>query len=168
MVTPNERTETASTEGRLSKLVWGVCAGAVVLGTLGLWFVAAPPIALWRWGRGRRLQRAIARTIGGKALLLIRYPRDLSPELQQQTLSSTWAEPLGIQCYVFGRDGENVLYGEAWEFWRPQHKVSMNSGVVLVPRRGRVRQWGLAAAQGGDSVAARLELVRAELEQLHL
>jgi len=142
-----------SPRGRLTLLSLRVRFGLGLVGVGLASLIAAGPIAIWLGIHGWRLRRAIRRTLGANEGVVLAKCRQKSDEaLVAEALPDAWAAAHRVAVRVVDSEATtpHSLDGAAWAHWRPGSKIPIESGVVFVPRVGRVRQWTLPAVRSPD------------------
>ena len=160
-----------SPRGRLTLLSLNARFGLALIGVGLISLIAAGPIAIWLSIRGWRLRRALRKTLGDSEGVVLAKCRGKTDEvLVAEAFPEAWAATHRVALRVLdsGVTTRRSLDAAAWAHWRPNPKMPIESGIVFVPRVGRVRQWSfsLTRSPAGQESVERATVLRAAVETL--
>jgi hypothetical protein len=130
--------------------------------------VGVIPVAMTMSARSWRLRRIVRRQLGDlKALVVVHAPREGDAGAIFGAFGESWARANQVRLRFIGAEGDPSTTPDdraIWRHWRPNHKVGSASGVVFVPRAGRVHSWDLLSMRGGENRSDRIASVRRAIE----
>lgn len=160
-----------SARGRLTLLSLKIRLSLGLIGVGLVSSIVAGPIAIWLGVRGWRLRRAVCKTLGdSEGVVLAKCSGKTDEALIAEAFPDAWAATHRVVVRVLDSSvtTPRSLDEAAWAHWRPNPKIPIESGVVFVPRVGRVRQWSfsLKRSPDGQEFGERATVLRAAVETL--